>query len=158
MLLKKLGIAIIALAVTTSMAFAANDHQRRKPRPHGHSGFTQKHRVVPHNRHHNNNRWHGGNRWRHGGNHNNNGNNNINGNNNRWHGGNKNYYNYNYKGGGNGNRYFYNNPYFWGGVAGGLIGGAVINEYYNEPECATVYRQVYDPVYGYVERAVVVCD
>jgi hypothetical protein len=86
---------------------------------------------------------------------------NINGNNNRWNGGHNNYYydnrkNYNNNNGG-GN--FYNDPYFWGGVAGGLIGGAIIrDQYYYEPECETVWFQVYVPGYGYQNQQQVVCN
>lgn len=62
---------------------------------------------------------------------------------------NKNYYN---------NRKFYNDPYFWGGVAGGLIGGAIVRDYYYEPECETIWVDVYVPGEGYRRSQQVVCN
>lgn len=66
---------------------------------------------------------------------------------------------HNYWHGNDHNNNFYNDPYFWGGIAGGLIGGAIIRrQYYNEPECRYVWTEVYVPEYGYQERQVEVCD
>lgn len=78
------------------------------------------------------------------------------GNHNYYHRGN-NYYYYNNKNYHN-NRKFYNDPYFWGGVAGGLIGGAIIRDYYVEPECETIWVEVYVPNEGYRRVQRVVCD
>lgn len=149
MLIKKIGLIVLALLFSADIALAESGYkhkQHRKPQYHG------KYVEKRHYRRHDNHR-----RW-HGGNHNNNGNNNINGNHNYWHGGNKNYYNYNYRGGG-GNRRFYNNPYFWGGVAGGIIGGAIVRDYnYFVPECETIWIEVYIPGEGYRQQQQVVCD
>jgi Ni/Co efflux regulator RcnB len=67
---------------------------------------------------------------------------------------------HNYNNNNGGGRYFYNDPYFWGGVAGGLIGGAIIRDqyYYDEPECETIWTQVYVPGEGYRNVQRVVCD
>ena len=75
---------------------------------------------------------------------------------NYWHGKNHNYWHGNEH---HNNNNFYNNPYFWGGVAGGIIGGAIIrDQYYRQPYCHQVIEQVYDPNYGYVNRQYVVCN
>jgi hypothetical protein len=95
--------------------------------------------------------------------HHNNGHNHWNGNHNGNHSNNNhhnNYYydnrrNYNNNNGGN----FYKDPYFWGGIAGGLIGGAILrDQYYDEPMCRYVWTQVFVPGYGYQDRQVEVCD
>jgi len=81
---------------------------------------------------------------------------------NYWRGGHNNYWR-----GGN-NNYFYQDPNFWGGVAGGLIGGALIREYdydnvpppavYQQPaECFMAWTQVYIPGKGYVPYQTTVC-
>ncbi len=90
------------------------------------------------------------------------------GNHNRWNGGHNNnnhdnnyYYDnrHNYNNNNGGGR-FYNDPYFWSGVAGGLIGGAIIRDqyYYDEPECETIWTQVYVSGEGYRNVQRVVCD
>lgn len=81
---------------------------------------------------------------------------------NYWRGGHNNYWR-----GGN-NNYFYQDPNFWGGVAGGLIGGAIIRQYdydnvpppaiYQQPaECFMAWTQVYVPGKGYVPYQTTVC-
>lgn len=153
--MKTFLIALLAFGVLAApMAEAGNN--KRKPKPHisqverNHGGYRRNKHVRPKNYYN-----------RQNGNRNRRGNGNINGNNNRWNGGHNNYYydnrkNYNNNNGG-GN--FYNDPYFWGGVAGGLIGGAIIgNQYYYEPECETVWFEVYVPGYGYQNQQQVVCD
>ena len=65
---------------------------------------------------------------------------------------------------GNHNNNFYNDPNFWGGVAGGLIGGAIIGNQYNDqpvgpgPGCYTVLQPVAGPNYGVVYREVILCN
>lgn len=82
---------------------------------------------------------------------------------NYWRGGHNNYWR-----GGNNNNYFYQDPNFWGGVAGGLIGGAIIRQYnydnvqpptiYQQPaECFMAWTQVYVPGKGYVPYQTTVC-
>jgi hypothetical protein len=133
MLLKKIGLIALALAFSSEMALANggyNPKPNRKPKPHYKNGYVDK------NYRHRSNR----NYYRRG-------------NNNYYHRGNNYYkYNYNYN---NGN--FYNDPYFWGGVAGGLIGGAIIQDYY-QPECETIWVDVYIPGEGYRQQQTVVCD
>lgn len=75
-----------------------------------------------------------------------------------YHGGNNNYYCCK-----NNNNNFYEDPNFWGGVAGGLIGGIiggsiVNNQPYNHPYCREVPMTVYVPGYGYQLQPTVVCD
>ena len=154
--MKTFLIALLAFGVLAApMAEAGNN--KRKPKPHiskverNHGGYRPNKHVRPNREHRN--RWNG--------NRNRRGNGNINGNNNRWNGGHNNYYydnrrNYNNNNGG-GN--FYNDPYFWGGVAGGLIGGAIIrDQYYYEPECETIWVEVFVPGEGYRNMQRVVCD
>lgn len=77
---------------------------------------------------------------------------------NYWHGNHHNYWH------GNNNNNFYNDPNFWGGVAGGLIGGAIIGNQYDEqpiaPErnCFTALQPIYDPYYGNTYREIVICN
>lgn len=163
--MKTFLIALLTFGVLAApMAEAGNN--KRKPKPHisqverNHGGYRRNKHIRPNREHRN--RWNGNNnRWNGNGNRNRRGNGNINGNNNRWNGGHNNYYydnrkNYNNNNGG-GN--FYNDPYFWGGVAGGLIGGAIIgNQYYNGPECETIWVEVFVPGYGYQNQQQVVCN
>lgn len=70
----------------------------------------------------------------------------------------------------NNNKYFYQDPNFWGGVAGGLIGGAIINqydydnvpppypEYQVQPECQNVWISFYIPGYGYQRQRTLICN
>lgn len=67
---------------------------------------------------------------------------------------------------------FYNSPYFWGGVVGGLVVGEVIADrhhehrhkrhyhhvYEDEPECYMYHTRVWVPDRGYVPYQTVVCD
>lgn len=91
--------------------------------------------------------WHGdGNNYWHGNNHN------------YWHGNNNHYY---YNGG-----TFYQDPNFWGGVVGGLLGGAIVNQYQDQyqlppppqPQCRTVMGYVWVDGAGYQPNQVVVCN
>lgn len=126
MFLKKIGLIALAIAFSTSFAFADGGY-RKKPRtnkPNYHGGYVEKNHRPRGNR----------NYYRRG--------------NNYYYYNNKNYYN---------NKKFYNDPYFWGGVAGGLIGGAIIRDYY-EPECQTIWVEVYVPGEGYRQRQQVVCN
>lgn len=77
---------------------------------------------------------------------------------NYYHGGNRYYRGDTYNYYNNRNNNWYNNPYFWGGVAGGLIGGAIIRDYQYEPECQTIWTDVYVPGEGYRNVQRVVCD
>lgn len=64
---------------------------------------------------------------------------------NYYRGGNKYYYN-----GGNNYNNFYEDPYFWGGIVGGIVGGAIINNQrndYYEPQCYIQQVQVWDTYY-----------
>ena len=151
--MKKFLVALFAFSIL-AIPTAEAESGYKKPKRHGTVERQYNGGYKPHvRRNGNHNRWNG--------NRNRRGNGNINGNNNRWNGGHNNYYydnrkNYNNNNGG-GN--FYNDPYFWGGVAGGLIGGAIIrDQYYYEPECETVWFQVYVPGYGYQNQQQVVCN
>jgi len=152
--MKKFLIALLAFSVLyIPVAEAGNGYKKPKRHAnverHHNGGYKPNRHVRPNGK---------PNRWNGNSNH---GRGNINGNNNRWNGGHNNYYydnrrNYNNNNGG-GN--FYNDPYFWGGVAGGLIGGAVLyDQYYDEPVCNFVWAQVYVPGYGYQNRQVEICD
>jgi hypothetical protein len=77
-------------------------------------------------------------------------------------------YKHRHKHNNNNNEYFYQDPNFWGGVAGGLIGGAIIRQYnYNEveplpyyqqpAECFMAWTQVYIPGKGFVPYQTTVC-
>lgn len=77
-------------------------------------------------------------------------------------------YKHRHKHNNNNNKYFYQDPNFWGGVAGGLIGGAIIRQYeydnvqpplfYQQPaECFMAWTQVYIPGKGYVPYQTAVC-
>ena len=84
---------------------------------------------------------------------------------NYWRGGHNNYWR-----GGNNNNYFYQDPNFWGGVAGGLIGGAIINQYDNgrppyvyqeyqvQPQCQNAWIQVFIPGVGYQRQRTLICN
>ena len=74
---------------------------------------------------------------------------------NYWHGGHNNYWH----GDHNNNNYYYQDPYFWGGVAAGVIGGAIVTDQYRDVErCREVVTQVYVAGIGYRQGTAVVCD
>lgn len=86
---------------------------------------------------------------------------------NRRHGNNYNCYNCYYKKGhNNNNNNFYNDPDFWLGVGGGLLGGAIINQYQNQyelppppmPQCRQVMTYVWVDGLGYRPGNVMVCN
>ena len=165
--MKKFLAALIAFSVLAApLAEAGSGY--KKPKRHANVERIHKggHGVYK-PRKGNHNRWNNGyngnhNRW----------NRRNNGNYNRWNGGhngnnsNNNHHNnyyydnrHNYNNNNDGGR-FYKNPYFWGGVASGLIGGAIIRDqyYYDEPECETIWTQVYVSGEGYRNVQRVVCD
>lgn len=139
-MLTKIAIAAAALLISVSAADAGEKHKPRYKSPPNYNGehHRKKHRGDGHNY------WRGGH-------------------NNYWRGGHNNYWR-----GGNNNNYFYQDPNFWGGVAGGLIGGAIIREYdydnvpppavYQQPaECFMAWTQVYIPGKGFVPYQTTVC-
>lgn len=140
----KIAIAGAALLIFVSAAVAEEKHKPRH-RPHQNHGgeyHGKKHRGDGHNY------WRGGH-------------------NNYWRGGHNNYW----RGGNNNNDYFYQDPNFWGGVAGGLIGGAIINQYndvppppyvYQEyqvqPQCQNAWIQIFIPGVGYQRQRTLICN
>lgn len=141
MLLRKITLAVLVLVFSTELVLADNGYRRKSNRKHNYNNS----QVERHHRPRNNKNYHRR------------GNNYQKGNNNYYRRGNNYYnYNYNYK---NKNQNFYNDPYFWGGVAGGLIGGAIIgNQYYDGPECETIWVEVFVPGEGYRNMQQVVCN
>lgn len=83
-------------------------------------------------------------------------------------------YNHRHKHNNNNNKYFYQDPNFWGGVAGGLIGGAIIRdynydydnvpspypypEYRVQPECEIAWIRIYIPGTGYQTQQTLICN
>jgi hypothetical protein len=132
--MKKILLALFAAAVAfapMSTAYAGNgndNHKHWKKQGHNNNHNGNKKNYHGNNKHGN---YHGKKKY-HGGN------------NNYYHGGNKYYY------GGNNYNNFYEDPYFWGGVVGGLVGGAIINNQrndYYEPQCYIQQVQVWDTYY-----------
>jgi hypothetical protein len=131
----KFLIALLAVSVFAVPAFAGSNNQFENWK-------RNRHAPVVGNERHDNRYYH---RRRHHGN-----------GNNYWHGKNHNYWHGN-------NNNFYNDPNFWGGVAGGLIGGAIIDQYNVQPVgpgpgCFIVLQPVEGPNNGVVYREVVLCN
>lgn len=130
-------IALLTVSVLTTPAFAGNNNNQFENWKRNRQGP-----VVG-------NEWHDNRHYRHRRHHGDG--------NNYWRGKNHNYWH------GNNNDYFYNDPNFWGGVVGGLIGGAIVNEFNDRPigpgpGCYIVLQPVEGPNYGVVYREVVLCN
>jgi hypothetical protein len=143
----KIAVAGAALLIFVSAAGAEEKHKpRHRPyQNHGGEYHGKRHHGDGHNY------WRGGH-------------------NNYWRGGDNNYW----RGGNNNNNYFYQDPNFWGGVAGGLIGGAIIRdynydyqnvpppypypEYQVQPECEIAWIRIYIPGTGYQTQQTLICN
>jgi hypothetical protein len=159
----KIAVAGAALLIFVSAAAAEEKHKPRHKPDQNHSGEYHDKKYKPRHRpyqnhggeyHRKRHRGDGHNYWRGG-------------HNNYWRGGNNNYWR-----GGNNNNYFYQDPNFWGGVAGGLIGGAIINQYNDapapypypypeyqvQPECQLAWIRVYIPGTGYQSQQTLICN
>lgn len=136
--MNKFLIALMAFSVFATPAFAETNQFKN----------WQKNRQAPpvgNEFHDNNHHKYKHKRKRHGGDYN------------YWHGGHNNYWHGN-------NNNFYNDPDFWGGVAGGLIGGIIGGAIVDDgpggpgPGCFVVLQPVQGPNNGVVYREVVLCN